>query len=297
VNFSELPASKVWAPLRYKGESFAEVWFKPEGQPFALTFRIPQTSFQIPGMDQLLTTENLLKAVAIPAEEVESWGYGDASHSGTHVSHPEMRQPLTPLPSDVTHLNVYIHLKPPSQAVVPLERHEPEIPFAKWQGLEARWNTLLGLEVVIDTLRLRMEGLRGEMETALNKSLAGDEKVHAMNADVAQWNKAKSRGRYVLPKVKEFIHRATWAMGAPERKKLDELFKNHTRPQILVSQFDRVHQEIEHLFKDRQILSAQGVTSYQDCKSSLADIQGALRTLQSNAQRKRVAARAKGKSF
>src|ERR1700733_6748959 len=73
VNFSEQPPSKQWAALKYRGEKFAEVWFKPEGEPFDLTFRIPQRSFQIPGMDQELTTENLLKAVGVATEEVESW--------------------------------------------------------------------------------------------------------------------------------------------------------------------------------------------------------------------------------
>src|SRR5436309_16046554 len=82
VRFSEQPPSEQWAALKYRGEKFAEVWFKPEGEPFALTFRIPQKSFQIPGMGQRITTENLLKAVAIATEEVESWRQGDVCHSG-----------------------------------------------------------------------------------------------------------------------------------------------------------------------------------------------------------------------
>ena len=73
MNFSEQPPSKQWAALKFRGEKIAEVWFKPEGEPFALTFRIPQASFQIPGMGQRLTTENLLKAVGLATEEVESW--------------------------------------------------------------------------------------------------------------------------------------------------------------------------------------------------------------------------------
>src|ERR1700722_3528925 len=81
VNFSEQPPSKQWAALKYRGEKFAEVWFKPEGEPFAVTFRIPRESFQIPGLAHLLTTENLLKAVAIATEEVESWRHGDDSYS------------------------------------------------------------------------------------------------------------------------------------------------------------------------------------------------------------------------
>jgi hypothetical protein len=301
VNFSEQPPSKQWAALKYRGETLAEVWFKPEGEPFALTFRIPQKSFQIPGMGQRLTTENLLKAVAIATDEVESWRHGGVSHSGMNGSNPELRHPLPPPPQDVTHLTIYVSLKPLPQAVAPNESCEPEIPSAKWQDLEARWQAILGLEATLDTLRLRMEGLRAEMEAASRKTLTTEEKVHALNADVAQWNKAKSRVHYALPKVKEFIHRATWAMGTPERKKLEELFKNHIQPQVPFAQMDKVREQIEYLLKDRQVLSAHGVTVYQECQSISTDIQGALRTLQSNAaanaRKKMGATRKKGKFF
>jgi hypothetical protein len=301
VNFSERPLSKQWAALKYRGEEFAEVWFKPEGEPFALTFRIPQRSFQIPGMGQLLTTENLLKAVGIAAQEVESWRHEGASHAGMSGANSDLGQPLPPPPQDVTHLNLYVSLKPPPQAVAPNEGCEPEIPEEKWQDLEARWNAILHLEASIDTLRISMESLRAEMEASSRKMLAGDEKVHALNADVAQWTKAKSRVLYGLPKAREFIHRSTWATGTPERKKLEELFENHIRPRIPFPQMDQVVEQLENLLKDRQVLSAHGVTVYQECKSMSADVQGALRTLQSNAAanatKKRGATAARGKSF
>jgi hypothetical protein len=252
-------------------------------------------------MGQRLTAENLLKAVAIATEEVESWRHGGVSHSGMSGSNPELRHPLPPPPRDVTHLNIYVSLKPPPQAVAPDESCEPEIPPAKWQDLEARWKAVEGLEATVDTLRLRMEGLRAEMEASSKKTLTAEEKVHALNADVAQWNKAKSRVHHALPKVREFIHRATWAMGTPERKKLEELFKNHIRPHIPFPQMDKVLERLENLLKDRQVLSAQGVTVYQECKSISADVQGALRTLQSNAaanaRKKMGATRGKGKFF
>jgi hypothetical protein len=101
VNFSEQPPSKQWAGLKYLGEKFAEVWFKPEGQPFALAFRIPQGSFQIPGIGELLTAENLLKAVGIATEEVESWRHEDASGSAMDGSDSELGSPLPPPPQDV----------------------------------------------------------------------------------------------------------------------------------------------------------------------------------------------------
>ncbi len=301
MNFSEQPPSKQWAALKYRGEKFAEVWFKPEGEPFALTFRIPQKSFQIPGMDQLLTTENLLKAVAVATDEVESWHHEGVSDSGPNESNAELSHLLSPPPPDVPYLTIYVSLKPPSQAVAPKESGEPEIPLEMWQDLEARWNAILGLEATIDGLRQRMESLRTEMEASSRKMLTADEKLHALNADVAQWSKAKSRVHFALPKVREFIHRATWAMGTPERKQLEELFKNPIQSPNPFPEMDKVRTQLENLLKDRQILSAQGVTVCQECQGISADIQGALRTLQSNAaanaNKKRGATQAKGKLF
>ena len=301
MNFSEQPPSKQWAALKYRGEKFAEVWFKPDGQPLDLAFRIPQESFHIPGIGELLTAENLLKAVGVAAQEVESWRREGASCSGTGESDSELRNPLPAPPQGVTHLNLYVHLKPPPQAVAPAEGREPEVPEAKWHDLEARWKAVLELEASMDTLRISMESLRAEMEAASRRTLTPDEKVHALNADVAQWNKAKSRVHYALPKVREFIHRSTWVTGAPERKRLEELFKSHIRPRVPFPQMDKTAEQLENLLKDWQVLSAHGVTVHQECKSVAADVQGALRTLQSNAAanavKQRGATIAKSKFF
>jgi hypothetical protein len=301
VNFSERPPSTQWSALKYKGERFAEVWFKPEGDLFALTFRIPQKSFQNPGMGQQLTTENLLMAVAIAPEEVESWRHGEVSHSAMNGSNPELGSPLPPPPQDVTQLDLYVRLSPPSQAAAQSESSELEIPSAKWQDLEARWKAILGLEATVETVRISMEGLRAEMEASSKKTLTSEEKLHALRADVAQWTKAKIRVHHALPKVKDFIHRSTWAMGSPERKQLEELYKNHIQPRIPFPQMEKMLELIENMQKDRQVLSAHGATVYQESKKISADIQGALRTLQSNAvtnaHKKKGGTGAKGKFF
>jgi hypothetical protein len=299
VNFSEQPPSKQWAALKYRGDKFAEVWFKPDGEPFALTFRIPQSSFQLPGIGQLLTPENFLKAVGLGPEEVDSWRHEGASPPGTTEPHSELGHPLPPPPPDAGHLNLHVRLKPPPQAVAPKESGEPEIPEATWQDLEARWKAILDLEGTIDTLRIGMDGLRGEMEAASRGTLTTEEKVHAFNADTAQWNKAKSRIVYALPRLRDFIHRATWAGGAPQRKRLEEIFKNHIRPRVPFPEMENVGRELDHLLKDRQALAAQGVTVSQECRGITADVQRALSTLQSNAvanaAKKRAASRKKGK--
>jgi hypothetical protein len=285
--------------MKYRGETIAEVWFKPEGEPFSLAFRIPGESFQSPDSDQLLTIEKLLKAVGVATEEVESWRHEGASDAVMNELDAELRRPLSPPPPDVAHLSLYVSLKPPPQTVTPQEGRGSEIPEEKWQQLESRWNAIVVLETSIDTLRLSMEALRGEMEASSRKTLTADEKVHALNADVAQWNKAKSRVHYTLPKAREFIHRSTWAAGTPERKKLGELFKNYVGPRIPFPEMDQLPEQLEHLLKDRQILSAQGVAVCQECRSVAAAVQGALRTVQSNAAanatRKRAETRARGK--
>jgi hypothetical protein len=155
------------------------------------------------------------------------------------------------------------------------------------------------VEASIDTLRISMESLRGELEASTRRALTADEKVHALNADVAQWNKAKNRIVYALPKIRDFIHRSTWAAGTPERKHIEELIKNHVRPRVPFPEMDQLVEQLESLLKDRQVLSAHGTSVYQECKSISADVQGTLRALQgnaaANAAKKRGQAKARGK--
>jgi hypothetical protein len=275
-------------------------------------------------MGRHLTTDNLLKAVAIAPEEVESWRHGDVSHSGMNGANPELGNPLPPPPQDVPHLEILVCLKPPAQAVAgevalpspageegkgdlnlpsPPEREggegDPET-SAKWQDLDARWKAILGLEAAIDTLRISLEGLLAELEASLKRTLTVEEKLHALRADVAQWTKAKNRVHHALPKLRQSIHRCTWAIGSPERRQLDELYKNHIEPQIPFPEMDKVLEQLENLQKDRQVLSAHSLTVYHDSKSVCANVQGALRTLQSNAAanaKKKGGAAPKGKFF
>jgi hypothetical protein len=301
TTFSEQPPSKQWIPVKYRGEEFAEVWFKPDGEPFVLTFRIPQKSFQIPGMGQQLTMAHLVKSVAITPEEIESWRHGDVSHLSMKGSNPEFRNPLPQPPQHVSQLDIYVRLNPPTEAVARNEGSELEIPLATWQELEARWKAILSLEATLDSLRMNMEGLLVDMEASLTKTLTVEEKTHALRADVAQWNKAKTRVRFALPKMRDFIHRSVWALGLPERKRLKELYKDHIHPHIPFAQMHAVLKQLEGLQKARQVLSAHGATVYQASKNISTDVQRAFRTLQSNAaanaQRKMGDTRCNGRFF
>jgi hypothetical protein len=283
VNFSDQPPSKQWAALTLRGQPIAEVWFKPEGEPLALVFRIPRSSFQIPGIATRLTPESLLKVVALTPDEVESWRHGDASGSAADGRLSDPTLPLPPPPDDATHLEVHVHLKPPIPAVAHEINPQPAADLAPWRDLEAQWKSVLALEATVDTLRMNMEGVRAQLEGSLRMTLPGNEKANALSADLAEWSKAKNRAHYALPKANEFIHRATWAVGTPERKKLGELFKNPIETHASLPPPEEVLQQMEHLRKDRQVLSAQGVAVSQECRGIIADVQSALRRLQSNA--------------
>jgi hypothetical protein len=171
----------------------------------------------------------------------------------------------------------------------------------QWQMLEAQWKTLLGLEASLESMRMSMESLRAEMEATNRQPLNVEEKLHALQADVAQWNKSKTRVHYALPKVREFTHRATWAVGVSERKRLEELFKTYVEPRVPSPQLTETRELLEHLHKDRQVLISQGNTVAQECRVILAEIRRTLSTLQRNAadraRNKRSAGREKGKHF
>lgn len=301
MNFSDRPPSSQWAALKHRGEKLAEVWFKPEGDPLALTFRVPRASFQLPGQGHFLAAEILLRSVGIAAEEVESWGHEGPSQSGVGRPISELGSPLEAPSEGADHLTIHVWLKTPAPDAAPGAGDGDDVPEARWQALESRYDAVLRLEAGLDTLRISMESLQREMEAASRKSLSADEKVNALNADVALWTKLKSRLTHALPKAKDFIHRATWAVGAPERKRLEGIFKSHIQPRVPFAETNRVLEEIENLLKDRQVLSSHGTAAYQECKNVLAEVQGALRTLlansRSNAVKKRGENSTGGKLF
>jgi hypothetical protein len=239
--------------------------------------------------------------VGIAIEEVEAWRHDGPSDLATDGFASEIQKPLPPPPPDVPHLTIHVRMKPPPQTVAPSGTGEPEIPERGWEDLEGRWKAILDLEGSMDTLRISMEGLRAEMEASTTKTLTTEEKVHAFNADVAQWNKGKSRVIYALPKMRDYIHRATWAVGTPEKKKLEEIYKHHIRPRVHCPEIDEVGKQLDDLLKDRQALSAHGTLVYQECKRIFADLQSALSRLQTNAAmnaaRKQRATREGGKFF
>jgi hypothetical protein len=171
----------------------------------------------------------------------------------------------------------------------------PAVPLEKWQALDGLWKAILVLEAQIESARLGMNTLRGEMEAAFKQSLAVEEKLHASQADVAQWNRAKSRLHFALPKVREFIHRATWALAAVERKKLEEIVHTHVEPRVPLPDMDHVREEMEHLQKARQVLLAQGNSVQTECRALTGETQRALsnlrRTAADNARKKKDAKR------
>ena len=277
MNFAEQPPSQRWAALKHRGESIAGVWFKPDGEPSTLLIRIPRKSFQLTDIAQQLTPEHLLRAVGISADEVESW-----DRDGDSDSIPELDHSLPAPPEETTHLDLRFTLKSPAAAAAPEAAVGPEIPEEKWQYLESRWDAILNVESSVNALRLSAESLRGEMEGAARKTLVLEEKANALSADMVFWTKAKNRIRYAVPKLREFIHRATWAASAAERKQVEEYVLGHIRPRIPMPEVDRVVTLFDSLLKNRQVLAAQGVQVAQEGKSILNEVEGALRTLLRN---------------
>jgi hypothetical protein len=300
VTFSERPPSSAWAALKYNGEALAEAWFKPDGDPLAVVFRVHPSLPEDSEIRRRLTIQALLRTVGVAAGEVEGWRVGDDADWNTDPADPGLRRPLPLPPPDAPDLTVHVRLKPPAPEAAPAEGGEAEVPVEKWQALDALWKAILTLEAGIAATRMSVDGLRAELESASRGSLSPDDKVNALQADVALWNKAKSRVHYTLPKLREFVHRATWATAAAERKRLEDIVKNHIEPRVPFPEVDKVREELEHLQKDRQVLSAQGNAVLQEGRGLAAEIQRTLGTLRRNAADRARAKRGpgqKGKFF
>jgi hypothetical protein len=298
VNVSEPMPLNEWATLTLRGEDLAAARLEPEGGGFTLVVRVPLERFESAETSSRLTIETLVGAAGQSADAVESWCVCDVFHARTDGADPELGHPLPPPPAGEPHLTVYVHLKSPAPSTARTDGAD-EVPPETWQDLEALWRSVLGLETSIDALRLSMEGLRIELEAAFKKPLVVEEKVHALQADVAQWTKAKNRIHFVLPKMREYIHRATWAAAVPERRRLEEIVAAHIVPRIPGPDLDQIRDQLGHLQKDRQVLFGQGNSVYQEGRVFLQDVQRALSTLQRNAadraRAKRSAGREKGK--
>ena len=277
MNFAEQPPSERWAALKHRGQAIAGVWFKPEGEPSALLIRIPRTSFELPRIAEQLTPLQLLRAVGLSADEIESWHRDDDSDSS-----PELDRPLASPPEEAVHLDLRFTLKSPAPATIPEVSAGAMIPEETWQYLEGRWEAILNVESSVNAMRLSAESLRIEMESSARKTLVLEEKANALSADMVFWNKAKNRIRFAVPKLREFIHRATWAAGAAERKQVEEYVLGHVRPRISMPEPDRVVALFDSLLKNRQVLAAQGVLVAQEGRSILNEVEGALRTLLRN---------------
>ncbi len=297
---SEPLPSDDWVAVDHLWDDVAEAWFRSDGGRPTFRFRVHRDRFGPPDTGPPLTLGALLNATSIPVDEVEGWRTGGDPQSGGIEAPPDPGHPLPP-PVGEPYLTVYVRLKPPTQSDSHDEAGGLEILAEQWQALDALWKAILGLEAGIDAARLGLDGLRAEMEAAFRRPLAAEEKLHALQSDVAQWTRAKSRLHHSLPKAREFVHRATWATATPERQQLGDFIRAYVEPRIPPPQLDRARERLEHLQKDRQVLAAQGNAVANECRGILAEVQRALGTLQRNAadraRQKRNAGREKGKHF
>lgn len=175
VNFGDRPPSTKWATLTHKGEVVAEAWLKPNGDPHALTFRIPQDPSPASDLRRRLTSETLLRSVGVPAEDV-AWLRAEEVGDGV----ADLRQPLPPAPPGAPYLTVRVRLKPPAPPSPPVEPSGDDIPLEQWQDLDARWQAVLALEAGITALRMSADGLRAELESAARGGLTSEDKMHAL---------------------------------------------------------------------------------------------------------------------
>ncbi len=155
-----------------------------------------------------------------------------------------------------------------SSEQVPRESGGQEIPPEKWQALEVLWKTILGLEASIDSSRLSMDGLRGEMEAAFKKALTVEEKL---NACKPTWpSGTRPRAASITPSRKcEFIHRAHLVSGCSRTEEARGDLQEPRRAADPLPGLDQVREQLEHLQKDRQVLLRRATRSTRNAGGAM----------------------------
>jgi hypothetical protein len=148
-----------------------------------------------------------------------------------------------------------------------------------WQELEARWKAVLHLEITIDNLRISSKDLLAKMAVLLQRTLPAEEKANYPAADLVQWIKAQTRVHFTLPKLKDFIRRATCATDTPQRTRFHEFFESADGFSTSAREMDHILEELEGMRKRLEVLSTRGWTVCSEGQSVSADLQGALKRL------------------
>jgi len=287
--FANRPPSSGWepVPLPDSPQHTLWIWFRPPHLPSGAIVRLPPELATYPARTAL-TFRWLLNLAGIDPNTLAMWYV-----FGTPVQNaPGMQSALdavVPLPPQgaqpeiafVTHMQpAMVQPMPMPMQAAPQQMPQPAmaapvhfsadaVPLtAETQKMllriESEWQSCISLERQLAGLRKKVTGLLGKLNS-LDKELKPEERLHADNADIKDWQDARRWLRDVSNRAQRFVkeHDIGITSMAGRRRGFEETYRTVIEPKKPVAGMENMLREFDMYRKSLLTLMNNMNNSYQ----------------------------------
>lgn len=331
--FAYRQPSATWEQIPLPGQSghCVWVWFRPPQMPNGAIVRLPAELDGYPGRAQL-TVRWLLSLTGMDPQTLAMWyvfgtPYQNAPHMQAaldaaipqppagvqpeiafvaHAAAPLMPQQPMPMPHGVP----MQHMPHMQQPMLPQQNFDGAVPQFSNQTvsmspevekllhrIEAEWHSCITLERQLAGVRKKVTGLLSKIQ-GLDKELSPEERLHADNADVKDWQQARRWLKDVSNRANRYVkeHDIGVTSMAGRRKKFEETYKTVIEPKRPVAGLDGMLREFDSYRKSLNTLLNNMNNAYQTASQEgerratrvLAKIRAKARGAKSTVSRKRT---------
>ncbi len=269
--FASRMPSTAWEPLALpgSGEHLLWLWFRPPHLPHGVLVRLPPNFETYAGRLQL-TPRSILALLGLDASSLAAWFvFGSPGlPAALDLPLPAVPAGLPPELAFVAHtmpLPTYPAMQPMSpQPAVAVPAGPTAVPASVPAAgsadqllarIDSEWTTSITLERQLSGLRKKVSSLLGKL-SALDKGLTPEERLHADNADVKDWEEARRWLRDVSSRAQRYVkeHDIGITSMAGRRRSLEETYRTVVEPRQAQPGLESVLREFDAYRKSLQTL-------------------------------------------
>lgn len=331
--FAYRQPSVTWEQVPLPGQSghCVWVWFRPPQMSNGVIVRLPPELDSYPGRAQL-TVRWLLSLTGMDVQTLALWyvfgtPYQNAPNMQpaldaaipqaptgaqpeiafvAHVAAPMMPQPM-PMGMPVQSMQQMGHMQQP---MVPQQQFDGSVPRFSNQSvamtadaekllhrIESEWQSCITLERQLAGVRKKVTGLLSKIQ-GLDRELSPEERLHADNADVKDWQEARRWLKDVSNRANRYVkeHDIGVTSMAGRRKSFEETYRTVIEPKRPVAGLDNMLREFDSYRKSLNTLLNNMNNAYQTASQEgerratrvLGRIRAKARNAKSTVSRKRT---------
>ncbi len=285
--FASRPPSSGWeqVALPNSEQHVLWIWFRPPQMPSGVIVRLPPDLVSYPARNGL-TFRWLLNLTGIDPNALAMWyvfgtpmQHASGSQAALDAVVPAPPQGAQPEIAFVTHMQPAM-MQPMPMQPVPQPMAQPAMadpvhfstdavaltPETQKMLLriESEWQSCISLERQLAGLRKKVTGLLGKLNS-LDKDLKPEERLHADNADVKDWQDARRWLRDVSNRAQRFVkeHDIGVTSMAGRRRGFEETYRTVIEPKKPVAGMENMLREFDAYRKSLLTLMNNMNNSYQ----------------------------------